>query len=212
MRNLLLLGGVLVVLLVAWILKMQGDQTESGNPDPGNLSPETGELTLGVNPEDHRAEPAAFRRDPASEGGESQPNPPTQPGEGSLLNDAGETGNQREVQSGDDSTAPPAGELETDPSAPPAGMEQEGPEQESGTEAGSGGNSPSAGEALSYTVQKGDTLYAILRRCYGKADKALVAAVAEANALASPGDLEIGQVLQLPQVEGYDPPSLPAGG
>jgi nucleoid-associated protein YgaU len=51
-----------------------------------------------------------------------------------------------------------------------------------------------------YTVQKGDTPYAIARRFYGSADNAKVRAIIEANGdvVRSPADLRPGMVLRIP--------------
>ena len=60
-----------------------------------------------------------------------------------------------------------------------------------------------------YTIRDGDSLYKILRGAYGKANETLVEAVAKANRLEDPSNLNVGKVLLLPEVPGFQTPQQP---
>ena len=59
------------------------------------------------------------------------------------------------------------------------------------------------------TIRDGDSLYKILRGAYGKANETLVEAVAKANRLEDPSNLNVGKVLLLPEVPGFQTPQQP---
>lgn len=62
---------------------------------------------------------------------------------------------------------------------------------------------------LKYTVVSGDSLYGIVRRAYGTAPEHLIDAIATANGLDDPSALDLGQVLRLPIIDGFNAPQKP---
>lgn len=190
MRSLATLGGVLVlvVLAIAWKIS---NQVEAGQePDKS-----AGRVTLGVTEEgvDTPALPAPGQTNspesptlPADDNSATpdnaaEPRVPSAPGPG-LVPDASQQ----------PSTSPPVEEQPTQPEpvepAPPTEEEIVG---------------------VRYTVKEGDTLYRILMNAYGKANDALIDAVAVASDLDDPGRLRPGMELTLPVVPGYDAPKNP---
>lgn len=92
-------------------------------------------------------------------------------------------------------TAPPLNEEEE-----PADRKQPISEEESYLTPG--GN-------VAYKVKSGDTLYGIVRRAYGQADRDLVMSVSIRNDMSNPSDLQIDQDLVLPNLDGYPAPKKP---
>ncbi|MAW61650.1 MAG: hypothetical protein CMJ94_12585 [Planctomycetes bacterium] len=196
MRSLATLGGVLVLIVLAIAWKIS-NQVEAGQEPDKN----TGRVTLGVLPED----------------GETPPTQPASgnPGSGATENpgslpaaDTPETSGQDPAPLGGEQNQPRSGQDKepSEPAPPPAQPSAPATQPESTPPA------PPVDEeiaGLRYTVKEGDTLYSILMRAYGKANDALIDAVAVASDLDDPGRLSPGMILVLPQVSGYAAPKQP---
>ncbi|MBC8371870.1 MAG: LysM peptidoglycan-binding domain-containing protein [Planctomycetes bacterium] len=67
---------------------------------------------------------------------------------------------------------------------------------------------PIAEGPLNYTVQSGDTMYRIIKRCYKTYSEDILQSVADANNLRDPSAINIGDELVLPLIAGVSAPTM----
>jgi nucleoid-associated protein YgaU len=205
MRSLATLGGVLVLIVLAIAWRISNKEVDASH----DADPDSGIVTLGI-------EDNASKQSKASGGLKSgQPNPDADSNLGSGKEDVA-AGNLPENDPAMTLSNPPGGERNTEkqpsigPEIPIDPNPADDPGAGSGPESGAASPPPKPEPTvLSYTVKDGDTLYRILMNAYGAASPDLIEAIASANEMDDPGAITPGDVLKLPEVEGFSKPKLP---
>ncbi len=198
MRSLATLGGVLVLIVLAIAWRISNKVDASNDPDPNS-----GIVTLGTEGEASGEEKTSgglksglpySGSDSTLDKEEAGPETEKLPGNGpaTILADPPKDNQNTEKQPGSGT------EIPVDPN-PASDPNRDTPPPK---------DSPKP-MVLSYTVKDGDTLYRILTNAYGSATPDLIEAIASANELDDPGAISPGDVLKLPEVEGYSKPKLP---
>ncbi|MFT7517376.1 MAG: hypothetical protein ACI84O_001168 [Myxococcota bacterium] len=67
---------------------------------------------------------------------------------------------------------------------------------------------PAVDTPLNYIVQDGDTMYRIIKRCYGTYSESILQDVADANSLRDPSAIGVGDQLVLPLIDGVSAPRM----
>ena len=202
MRHLFLLGGLLAVLLAALIWKLGAEGSQ--DPEGPRFRTSTNSTVMTLALPEGQGLPMPPEGADRSPGLPSPDAPATSPRPAAVEPDgatdlapasaAGEPGGRAASAS---VPLPAAGEV--------AGQADD-PESSGEKAAMPSG----AGQAIRYTVQKGEGLWSILRQAYGRVSPELIAAVARHNGLEDPSRLQAGQELELPRIEGWPAPRDPA--
>ncbi len=204
MRALILLTAVVGLMALALVWKFQGP---SPSPAPADAAPaieKSGRVLVGL---DASAPASASVTRPAASAASDPAGTSARP----AASDPART-EPRTV--GTPRTAPGASDAGSEDHPMRASAQEAaatGPGRAAPASSGTGGERrvlPTS-DSLTHTVVRGDTLYSLLKRAYGRVGDELLFAVADANGMDDPGSLEVGQVLVLPVVAGYPAPEPP---